>query len=99
MSSQTLLPNTEATILARLIQSHDQELAPEVARYLLSIEFAPADIKRVDELSEKARDGLLTAVERSELDSYLHVGNLLTVMQSKARHILKQVQADSSSRS
>jgi hypothetical protein len=37
MSSQVITPSTEAAILARIIQSDEQELTPEVARYLLSM--------------------------------------------------------------
>jgi hypothetical protein len=43
----------------------------------------------MDELSESARNGTLSAAEEAELDSYIHVGNLLAVMQSKARQALR----------
>jgi len=49
-----------------------------------------ADRDRVDELSAKARSGSLTDAERAELDSYLHIGSLLAVMQSRARRLLKK---------
>jgi hypothetical protein len=39
----------------------------------------------MSELSELARQGKLTGDEQAEFDSYLHVGNLLAVMQSKGR--------------
>jgi hypothetical protein len=48
------------------------------------------DEDRVNELSAKARAGSLTDTETQELDSYLHIGSLLAVMQSKARRLLKQ---------
>jgi hypothetical protein len=44
----------------------------------------------MNELSEVARQGKLTREEQAELDSYLHVGNLLAVMQSKARRALQR---------
>jgi hypothetical protein len=40
-------------------------------------------------LAERAREGGLSAEEEAELDSYLHVGNLLTIMQSKSRVYLR----------
>jgi hypothetical protein len=40
-------------------------------------------------LAERARKGSLTAEEVAELDSYLHVGSLLSILQSKARRLLK----------
>jgi hypothetical protein len=37
------------------------------------------------QLAERSEAGSLTAEERTEFDGYLHVGNLLAVMRSKAR--------------
>jgi hypothetical protein len=48
------------------------------------------DIARMNELSEVARQGKLTSQEQAELDSYLHVGNLLAVIQSKGRRALQR---------
>jgi len=81
--------NTEAGILARLIQTRQDNLSRDAANYLLSIRFDDNDIARMDELSESARNGTLSAAEEAELDSYIHVGNLLAVMQSKARQALR----------
>lgn len=89
MSSQVVTPNTEAAILARIIQADECELTPETARYLLSMKLPANDENRVNELSAKAQAGSLTETERHELDSYLHIGFLLGVMQSKARRFLK----------
>jgi hypothetical protein len=88
MSSQVVTPNTEAAILARVIQSDERNLSPEVARYLLAMKLPSDDEERVNQLSAKARDGSLTEAETQELDSYLHIGMLLGVMQSKARRLL-----------
>jgi hypothetical protein len=38
---------------------------------------------------ELARLGTLTTTEAAELDSYIHVSNLLAVMESKARQSLR----------
>jgi hypothetical protein len=89
MSSQVFTPNTEAAILARIIQSEEREITPEVARYLLSMKLPSSDEERINELSAKARSGSLTDSETQELDSYLHIGILLGVMQAKARRLLK----------
>lgn len=87
MSSQVFSPNTEAAILARIIQSDDRELTPDAARYLLSMKLPASDENRVNELSAKAQSGSLTESERVELESYLHIGTLLGVMQSKGRRL------------
>jgi hypothetical protein len=89
MSSQVITPNTEAAILARIIQSDERPLMPQAAQYLLSMKLPSGDEDRVNELSAKARAGSLTDAETQELDSYLHIGSLLAVMQSKARRLLK----------
>ncbi len=88
MSKLAIPQNTEAAILSRLIQMRQDDLSRGVAEYLLSFRFDDGDIARMDELAELGRDGKLTDVELAELDSYLHVGNLLAVMQSKARRAL-----------
>lgn len=88
MSSQVIEPNTEAAILSRVIEADQLKITPDVARYLLSMQLPEADRARVDELSAKARSGSLTGAEGGELDSYLHIGSLLGVMQSRARKFL-----------
>jgi hypothetical protein len=42
----------------------------------------------MNHLAQLAQNGNLSEDERAELDSYLHVSNLLAVMQSKARRSL-----------
>jgi len=88
MSSQLVVPNSEAAILMRLIQSKE-EMSRGAAQFLLSLDFSPADVERMNFLAQRSQNGSLSAEETAELDSYLHVGNLLTVMQSKARVQLK----------
>jgi hypothetical protein len=90
MSSQVTSSNTEAAILARLIQIGEEQLSRGAAEYLLSIRFGERDVERMNELSELARQGKLTTQEQAELDSYLHVGNLLAVIQSKGRRALQR---------
>jgi hypothetical protein len=90
MSSQFLTQNTEAAILARVIEADETEITPDVARYLISMQLPDADRGRVDELSARARVGSLTDAEGAELDSYLHIGSLLAVMQSRARRFLRK---------
>jgi len=90
MSYQVTSSNTEAAILARLIQIGEEQLSRGAAEYLLSIRFGEGDIARMNELSELARQGKLTSQEQAELDSYLHVGNLLAVIQSKGRRALQR---------
>jgi hypothetical protein len=87
MNSHAIAPNSEAAILARTIQAHEP-VVPEVARYLLSFTFQSRDVERMNELAQRAQGGQLTEEEHRELESYLHVSNLLVVMQSHARQVL-----------
>ncbi len=89
MGTHVISSNTEASILARVFQSENQTLTPDLARYLLSMRLPSADEERVNELSAKARAGALTEPEEQELDSYLHIGWMLAIVQSKARQLLK----------
>ena len=56
-----------------------------VARYLLSLDFTQEDVHRMNLLAERSRDGGLSVDDEAELDSYLRVGNVLTIMQSSSR--------------
>jgi hypothetical protein len=90
MSSQVLSSNREAAIWTRLVQAQKAGLSPELAEYLLSIRFGQRDQDRLQQLADRSNAGALTDEERAEYDSYLHVGNLLAVMQSKARVALRR---------
>src|SRR5690348_16845832 len=92
MSSQPLSPGHEAAIWARLMQASPQKaaLSPEAAEFLLTIGFDQSDRERMQVLAERSSSAILTSDEQAELDGYLHVGNLLAVMQSKARAFLNR---------
>jgi hypothetical protein len=92
-NSQHLEQNTEAGILARLIRTRQDNLSRDAANYLLSLQFDERDISRMNELSEQARLGTLAGTDAAELDSYIHVSNLLAVVQSKARQSLRTAEA------
>jgi hypothetical protein len=89
MGSQLLSPNSEAAIWARLMQAQKDELFHEAAEFLLALDFGESDRERMLQLADRSEAGTLTAEEQTEFDGYLHVGNLLAVMQSKARLALK----------
>src|ERR1700677_2513209 len=94
MGSQVLSPNSEAAIWARLMQAQKGELPAEAAECLLSIDFGEGDQERMLHLAEQSEAGVLTAQEKAEFDGYLHIGNLLAVMRSKARLALKKKSPD-----
>lgn len=79
-----------ASVLERVIQSRQDRLSPEVARFILSLSFAPEDERRCQELSSKAHDGALAEDEKAELDDLLTANDLLIILKSKARTAIGQ---------
>jgi hypothetical protein len=47
----------------------------------------------MNELSEMAQLRTLSVADSAELDSYIHVSNLLAIMQSHARRALRSMEA------
>jgi hypothetical protein len=80
-------------IFGRLIQRENSQLTPDVARYLLAIDFSPEDRERMDLLAAKAREGTMTGKEQEEINDYELVGHLLSILKSKARMALKKAQS------
>src|SRR5262249_1267419 len=78
-----------ANIWDRVIGADDHALSADEARALLRWRFPESDRQRVDELSAKAREAKLSAVEQDELDEYLAIESALTSLKSKARLALK----------
>jgi hypothetical protein len=70
-------------------------LSPKTVDYLLSIRFGESDVRQMSELAERSEAGILTDGERVEFDGYLHVGNLLAVMPSKARRVCASILLES----
>src|SRR5215831_1293704 len=79
----------EPVIWARLIQVPKTPISPEAAHYLLSIDFSEADHTRMQELMDKSNEGALTPDESAELDGYVNISNVLSVMHSRARVALR----------
>jgi hypothetical protein len=84
-----MLAETETAILSRIIEPQQGVLPPELAEFLLKLDFPEADHERMAELSAKASDGTLNPEERQELEGYTNVGHFLALLQSKARVSLR----------
>lgn len=89
MKADTLSLTTEAAIWTRVIHP-DGELTPAAARAILRLEFDATDQKRMHELSEKAREGSLTADEQVAIDNFERVGTTLAILKSQARKLLRR---------
>lgn len=85
---------SETAILSRVIAPSEPGLNAQLAQAVLSFAFGADDLKRMQELSEKASEGALSVEEQEELDSYERVGHFLALLQSKARISLKRTKPD-----
>lgn len=90
MASESLTDTSEAAIFSRVLEPDKATLSPEAAASLLKLDFSQADRDRMNTLSEKAQAGTLTAAEDRELENFIHVNHLLTIIQSKARRSLQK---------
>jgi hypothetical protein len=80
---------SEVAIFGRVLEPDRPTLPAAAARAILALGFAPADQERMQELSAKAQQGMLTPAEQEEINNYERVGHILSLMKSKARRSLK----------
>jgi hypothetical protein len=88
-SDPAAVPPSEVTILSKVFLRDPSGLTKDQARYLVGLGFSGEDKKRMKELAGKNQEGRIFAAELDELDSYVKVGDLLAILQSKARRLLK----------
>jgi hypothetical protein len=85
--------NPETSNLAAIfgrVWDGDSALSVPLARHVLKLRFSEPDVTRMRELTAKNRSGVLSDAESSELDNFVRVGDLLAILQSKARMRLKR---------
>lgn len=81
---------TEADVFNRLIDATNPTLTPEAAAGFLQLGYSEADHGRMAELAAKSSEGTLSSDERRELESYVFVGDVLSLLKSKARLSLRK---------
>jgi hypothetical protein len=84
---------SEIAILSRVFRPERGSWSKAAAESVLDFDFPPADVRRMNALAAKARQGTLSASEAEQLDNYRDVGRLLELLQSKARLSLKRSRA------
>ena len=80
---------SEADILERMVRPSDADMAPEAARALLQLKFDGAATKVIDRLLRANAAGTISTNDRLLLDRYLRVGQLIDLVQAKARQSLR----------
>jgi hypothetical protein len=81
---KTIDPPADSDIFARVIGT-DDEMPPAVARRVLAWKFPPKDVKRFRQLQGKNNAGTISDVEYRELETYVRVGQFVSVVQAQAR--------------
>jgi hypothetical protein len=84
-----MVANVDSIIWDRLVDPAWSNLTREAAEGVLRIKFQQADIDRMNELAAMAREGSLSAQQQEELDAYLRIGGMISILQSKARLSLR----------
>ena len=89
MSLTTAEAPSEMAIFRRIVEQDEPLFSVEAAQAILRLAFSPADRTRMNRLAEKNRRGKLTPVEEEELNNYVRVGQILGILQSKARRAVQ----------
>jgi len=80
----------EIRILGSIIKPNDRTLPVAAARAILKLDFDEGDRRRMHELAAKNQEDSLSAVERADLDAYVHAGLVLDLLHTKAKLSLKR---------
>ena len=88
MSATLSPPPSEIDIFRRIVDAKNPPLSIDAAESLLRLDFTPVDIRRMNRLSEKNRQGTRTTREEEELNNFIRGGQLLGILKSKARQAL-----------
>ena len=91
MATTTTIKQTKVDkILKRLLKPVEKNLTPDAAQAFLRMKFDKEDIQRMNELTNLAKAGTLSEWDHWESETYMHLGCLLDLLQSLARHHLKK---------
>lgn len=76
-------------LLDRVIEPFTECLTPEAATRIVSVRADAETQAHIDQLADKANEGLLTDDERVEYDRILAWFHFVTILQAKARRVLQ----------
>jgi hypothetical protein len=78
----------QTAVLERFLGPVTESLNTEAARKLIRLKADAKTQARVNKLARKCNEGELTEEERAEYEWYVTAGNLIAILQAKARLIL-----------
>jgi hypothetical protein len=80
---------SEMDIFRRIVDPDEPFLSAAAARGILRLDFSAADRERMNELAARNRQGRVSSAEEQELSNFIRVGQILGILQSKARRSLQ----------
>jgi hypothetical protein len=79
-----------ANALDRLLDPVTACFTPQVAQRIIDLRLDTELTARIEYLAQRANEGALTAEEDGEYKDYIEGGDMLSLLQAKARRFLKQ---------
>lgn len=83
---------TQTALLDRMLLPVSESLNEEAARKLIRLKVDAKVQARVDKLAKKCNEGELSPSERDEYEQFVLAGNLIAILQAKARLLLAKAQ-------
>jgi hypothetical protein len=77
-----------STVLDRVLGPLTDCFTPEVASRIVGLKLDPVVQSRLDELAEKANEGLLTQEERAEYEQYVDSIDFVAILKAQARRAI-----------
>lgn len=80
----------DGPVLKRVMDPLGRILTPEFARKLVDYRFDAKSQAHIDMLAAKCNEGELSETERREYETYVHAIDFISILQAKARALLKR---------
>lgn len=81
--------STETAVLDALLDPFTASLTPDAARSIAGYRADEKTQSLLDDLADKANEGLLSEQERNLYETYVDVIDVIAVLQAKARRVLE----------
>jgi hypothetical protein len=79
-----------ASSLDRMLDPVTACFTPQVAQRIVDLRLDPELAARIQDLARKANEGTLTPDEDDEYKDYIESGDMVSLLQAKARRFLKE---------
>ena len=90
MARSGFIAKPHSDLLRKVFDFSSHGIDRPLAESILKLDFPDSDAARIEELNAKANDGMLTADEQEEMETYANIADLLAYWQSKARQSLME---------